>query len=410
MNHKIIIVGAGPVGLLLGNFLGSKGIETLILEKDLIRKPWSKAIGISPPSLEILEKLNLAQIFIQSGIKGKNATFFGNKFRLGTLKIKKIPSKFPFLISLSQASTERILERNLKKYSCVTLLRGHKVLDLKSKPEGYLLKCYNIQTRKETAFLTEFLCACDGEKSIIREKVNIAFKGYYYQPTFIMGDYKDRSLFKKDAILWFTNKGSVESFPLPNKNRRWIIQTQKFIENPKKGFLEKNVFKRTGIRLDVNNKLSQNPFGVQRFLAKSYWHKKVFLCGDAAHIMSPIGGQGMNSGFADAEFLAYILSSYLNNRELNLNILSRKYEYYRKIAVRSATLRADLGMRIGTARNRLISFLRSVILATLLHLPISHLIIPYFTMVNIPYNKLNLVLLEEDIIRSATVKEDKIKK
>jgi 2-polyprenyl-6-methoxyphenol hydroxylase-like FAD-dependent oxidoreductase len=405
MNYKIIIIGAGPVGLLLANLFGSKNIETLILEKELFRKPWSKAIGITPPSLEILEELNISQLFIENGTKGSRAIFFGSKVRLGALKIKKIPSKFPFILSLSQAITEKILETNLKKYSCVSLLRGHRVLDLSSESEDYLVKCYDIQKSKEIKFSSEFICACDGEKSIIRERVNIPFIGFYFKPTFIMGDYVDKSHFKKDAVLWFTTKGSIESFPLPNKKRRWIIQTQKFIEAPKKGLLEKIIFERTGIRLNEKDKSSQNPFGVQKFLAESYWREKVFLCGDAAHTMPPIGGQGMNTGFADAEFLSYIISSYLHNPELNLKVLANKYEYYRKKSARSATLRASLGMRVGTARNSVISVIRSAILIILLLLPISRLVIPYFTMLNIPNNRLSRVLEKEDIIKSALAKD-----
>ncbi|MFX1574881.1 MAG: FAD-dependent oxidoreductase [Promethearchaeota archaeon] len=407
MDHKVLIVGAGPVGLLLANLLGSKNIETLILEKELIRKPWSKAIGITPPSLEILKQLNLTQLFIKNGIKGIRAIFFGTKIRLGALKIKKTSSKFPFILSLSQKITEKILESNLKKFSCVTLLRGYRVLDVRPSSENYLVKCYSAQNSKEITFYSEFVCACDGEKSDIRKRVNIPFMGYYYKPTFIMGDYVDKSLFKQDAVLWFTKKGSVESFPLPNKERRWVIQTTKFIKEPKKGFLEKTIYERTKIRLDENDRISQNSFGVQRFLAKSYWRNKIFLCGDAAHTMSPIGGQGMNTGFADAEFLAYVISSYLNNPELNLKVLAYKYEYYRKIAAKSATLRADLGMRVGTARNFIISVIRSAILVILLKIPISRILIPYFTMSNIPNNRLGRVLQKEAIIKSALmIKKD----
>ncbi|MFX1478084.1 MAG: FAD-dependent oxidoreductase [Promethearchaeota archaeon] len=401
INHKVLIIGAGPVGLLLGNLLGLKDIEALILEKELVRKPWSKAIGITPPSLKILKELKLTHLFIKNGIKGIRAIFFGTKIRLGALNIKKTFLKFPFILSLSQKNTEKILESNLKKFPCVNLIRGYRVLDVKQSSENYLVTCYSTQNSKKITFSSEFVCACDGEKSDVRKRVNIPFIGYFYKPTFIMGDYIDKSPFKQDAVLWFTKKGSVESFPLPNKERRWIIQTTKFIKEPEKGFMEKIIFERTGIKLDENNKISQNSFGVQRFLATSYWRGRVFLCGDAAHTMSPIGGQGMNTGFADAEFLAYVISSYLDNPELDLKVLAHKYEHYRKIAARSATLRADLGMRVGTARNFIISVIRSAILIILLHLPLSRILIPYFTMSNIPNNYLARVLQKEDLIKSA---------
>jgi 2-polyprenyl-6-methoxyphenol hydroxylase-like FAD-dependent oxidoreductase len=407
MSQKVIIVGAGPVGLLLANLLGSKNIETLILEKDLTRNAWSKAIGITPPSMEILNKLSLSQIFIKNGIIGKRATFFGNKVRLGSMKIKEIKSKFPFVLSLPQYITEQILENNLKKFPCVTFLRGYKVVDIKKLENSYSISCHHIAQSKDVSFQAEIICACDGDKSFIRSKLNITFLGYYFKPTFIMGDYFDTFPFNQDAVLWFTKKGSVESFPLPEKKRRWIIQTYKFIENPKVGFFEKIIFKRTSFDLNRRDKISENPFGIQRFLANSYWKDKVFLCGDAAHTMPPIGGQGMNTGFADAEFLAVIIYTYLRYHEVNLEFLAGKYEYYRKIAAKSATLRADFGMRIGTARNSLFSLIRSAILIILLHLPISRLVIPFFTMTNIPYNRLFKVLDKENIFKLATKKNEK---
>ncbi|MEJ2294601.1 MAG: NAD(P)/FAD-dependent oxidoreductase [Candidatus Lokiarchaeota archaeon] len=402
MSHKVIIVGAGPVGLLLANLLGSKNIETLVLEKELTRNPWSKAIGITPPSLGILDDLKLAQTFIKKGVIGRKAVFYGNSLRLGALTIKKIASKFPFLLSLSQARTEKILENNLKKYRSVTLLRGYKVFNIKSNSQGYLIDCFNSQELKNYTFSSEFICACDGEKSIVRKLVNIPFRGYFFEPTFIMGDYYDKTHFGKAAVLWFTNKGSIESFPLPNKSRRWIIQTSKFIVAPEEGFLEAVILKRSGVSLNVKDKVSQNSFSVQKLLADSYGEDKVFLCGDSAHTMPPIGGQGMNTGFADAEFLAYIISTYLKNPKLDLEILANKYEFYRKNAAKSATLRANIGMRIGTAKNSLISLIRSFILTILLHLPISRIVVPLFTMMNIPYNRLYKVLKKENIIWSAS--------
>jgi 2-polyprenyl-6-methoxyphenol hydroxylase-like FAD-dependent oxidoreductase len=404
MNQKVIVVGAGPVGLLLTNLLGSKGIETLILEKELTKRPWSKAIGITPPSIEILSKLNLAQNFIRKGIIGKKAIFFGNKFQLGSLSMKNVGARVPFVLSLPQYATEQILENNLKKFSCVTLLRGYNVFDVKKLEDKYEVSCYDTRQSKEVTFKSEIICACDGEKSFIRRKGNISFLGYYFKQTFIMGDYIDNTPFNRDAVLWFTNKGSVESFPLPEKKRRWIIQTKKFIQNPERGFLENRILNLTGIFLNQGDKLSENPFGVQRFLATSYWKEKVFLCGDAAHTMPPIGGQGMNTGFADAEFLAYIIFTYLRYPELNLNVLANRYEYYRKIAAKSATLRAEFGMQIGTARNTFISLIRSAILMILLHLPISRLIIPFFAMLNVPYNRLFKALKREDIVKLASLK------
>jgi 2-polyprenyl-6-methoxyphenol hydroxylase-like FAD-dependent oxidoreductase len=408
MNPKVIIVGAGPVGLLLGNLLGSKGISALILEKNAFRHHWSKAIGISPPSLGILHQIHLDQLFIAHGLKGTNAIFHNHRFLLGSLQINDKICAYPYILALSQEQTETLLEKNLEKYECVKVLRGYRVTELNTDVQSWvesgkyekkvtekplhLVRGFSEINSRKFEFTAEIVCACDGEKSAIRRLVGIPFVGNFYKQTFIMGDYYDRSNLGASAALWFTSRGSVESFPLSNQIRRWIIQTDK---NPKPGYLEKIVKQRTKISIDNTDCISQNPFSVQRFLAAQYTKDQVFLCGDSAHTMSPIGGQGMNTGFADAEFLAYMISKHFSNPTLDLYVLAKKYEFYRKIAARSATFRAHLGMTVGTAKGWLISLIRSLILLMILHLPLRSIISPFFLMTNIPYNRLSLVCEKE---------------
>ncbi len=400
MNYDVIIVGAGPVGLLLANLLGANNIKTLVLEKNYKMNPGSRAIGISPPSLGILSTLNLDKRFIQNGIKGKIALFNSTSFFLGALKIKSFPSNYPFILSLPQSLTEFLLNDNLKNYKSITLYRGYTVVGVKSQQNEIIISCKINGTEKECIFHSKIVCACDGEKSIVRDSINIPFIGNFYKPTFIMGDYINHSRYQQEAVLWFTKNGTVESFPLSKEKRRWIIQTSKFIKFPKKGYLEKIILQRSGIHLKLEDKLSENSFSVNHFLADTFFKDGVFLCGDSAHTMSPIGGQGMNTGFADAEFLAYIVCACIKNQNLNLKKPAKYYEYYRKIAVKSATKLADLGMKIGTARCIILSIIRSIILAFVLHTPLTKLLAPYFAMLKIPYNRLEKVLVEKDIIKN----------
>ena len=109
----------------------------------------------------------------------------------------------------------------------------------------------------------------------------------------------------------------------------------------------------------------------------------------------------MNTGFADAEFLAFIIKAYLKDTSLNIRYLAEQYSYYRKIAAKSAAKLADLGMHIGTARGTLLSFIRTVVLAFILHTPLTRFLAPYFAMLKIPYNRLSKVFEEKDIIKHA---------
>ncbi|HME54571.1 MAG TPA: NAD(P)/FAD-dependent oxidoreductase [Candidatus Lokiarchaeia archaeon] len=401
MDAQVIIVGAGPVGLLLGNLLGKKNIDTLILETKLEGRPGSRAIGISPPSLEILHRLDLDTQFIQKGIKGKIASFHDENIRLASVRIKKLPTRYSFVLAMSQSITESILEERLQTCGHVKFLRGHEVVDVVETTDGVTITARDVNQTSTRTFTARFACACDGERSVVRKKLGIPFVGSFYKPTFVMGDYKDRSGYGDDAHLWFTADGSVEAFPIADGKRRWIIQTRSYMMDVPVGILERVVFYRTRFPLDIKDKTWESSFGVQHFMAETYHHGMVFLCGDAAHTMSPIGGQGMNTGFADAEFLAFILSHALQDSSLDINTLGYYYEHYRKIAARVATIRADLGMRLGTGRGRLFSAIRGFALITSLHSPLVQQLTMAFAMLTIPYNTLSKVLVKIDILDKA---------
>ena len=126
-DYEVIIVGAGPVGLMLGNLLGQRQVKTLVIEQEIKRKEGSRAIGITPPSLQILSSLSLAEEVIGRGVKNHQAFIRGSKNMLGKVIFTALPSAFPFVLSIPQETVETILEENLSKYSTVALLRGKKL-------------------------------------------------------------------------------------------------------------------------------------------------------------------------------------------------------------------------------------------------------------------------------------------
>jgi 2-polyprenyl-6-methoxyphenol hydroxylase-like FAD-dependent oxidoreductase len=113
---------------MLGNLLGRRQVKTLMIEQEIKRKEGSRAIGITPPSLQILSSLNLAEEFIRRGVKNRQAFIHGSKNMLGKVRFTDLPSAFPFVLSIPQQMVETILEDNLSKYSAVALLRGKKAL------------------------------------------------------------------------------------------------------------------------------------------------------------------------------------------------------------------------------------------------------------------------------------------
>ncbi len=390
VEYDVIVVGAGPVGLLLANLLGERSIRTLVFEREEYPRPSFRAIGINPPSLRIFHRVGVLETFLASGLKADKMVIHGTRFALGNFEAKSIPLDFPFLLSIPQSKTESLLEQNLKNFPSVTLWRGIQCSDVQNTPTGVIVNVKKVSNGEASQFRALFVCACDGERSTIRRKMNVAFLGNRYRQTFVLADYNDSTGLGNIGHLYFTKYGSVESFPLPGNKRRWIVQTSHFMKRVGKRYLEQQVLLRTKVPLDPATKISENSFGTNHFLITHFFQNRVFFCGDAAHTMSPIGGQGMNMGFADAEFVVQIIAKFLLSGA-SITELSQKYEFYRKIANRSAISRAANWMMIGTLRGFIISGLRNFVIFWAMHTQLIRIFVPFFLMLNIPFGSLEKV-------------------
>jgi 2-polyprenyl-6-methoxyphenol hydroxylase-like FAD-dependent oxidoreductase len=381
--QSVIIIGAGPVGLLLANLLGRLKIDTLVLEKDTSPSRDSRAIGIMPPSLSILHTLGLDSAFMQKGVWISNAFVHGSKKLLGLVRFTALPSEYAGVLSLPQYETQALLGANLKKYSGVRLLRGKTFSRLEAGSDRVTVAVRDRASGHMEYYSCAFLCACDGRYSAVRRHLKIPFYGRRYNDTFLMGDFRDATGFGRDAHLFFTTRGAVESFPLPRGQRRWIVQTERLEKDAAKDFIGNAVLKRTGIDISSSPARGQSAFSVEHFRIKSYSHlQRVFFCGDSAHTMSPVGGQGMNTGFADARLLSDLLDNLVNGGGQNGRLISL-YHRYRKKAAGHAARRAWLSMRIGTLRGRPLSALRSMLIVLFIKL-FKKRIPPYFAMLTIP--------------------------
>jgi 2-polyprenyl-6-methoxyphenol hydroxylase-like FAD-dependent oxidoreductase len=391
-DYEVIIAGAGPVGLLLGNLLGQRQIKTLVIEQETKRKEGSRAIGITPPSLQILSSLNLAHKFIQMGVKNHQAFIHGSKNMLGNVKFTGLPGAFPFILSIPQETAETILEENLSKYGTVALLRGKKARSIQLNQNQTTLRVLN-RDNKEENYMAAFLCVCEGKNSPLRNQLGIGFEGGKYRQTYLMADFADKTFLGQETHFFFTSQGMAESFPLPGGKRRWNVLTRQYMENPPQGYLEDLVQSRTGIHLNESDKKSQSPFGVEHYLASAYYKQNVILCGDAAHVMSPIGGLGMNTGFGDAEFCADMLYRIISRHESKAAYFP-KYQKYRKKAAKSALGRAALFMRMGSIAGTIPSAIRNLLTACLIPV-LEKYLSSYFAMLNIPFHNLEQVKMRE---------------
>ena len=376
-DYDVIIVGGGPVGLLLACLLKQQGLRLRVLERRAEPIGHSAAIGITPPSLQILDKLGLAAEFIAGGVKVRDCFVHGQSGKLGCVSFREIPDVNRFVLSLPQVTTIAILQRHLGQEH---LESGCEVSDLRQFEDHC---CVQAGERVLTA---RFVIACDGSRSRLRELIGMRAPGRVYDCHFVMGDFLDRTGLGDEAHLFFTAAGSVESFPLPGGQRRWVVQTDVRLDHPPPGLVSELTRQRTGMEVSVSDQVNESVFTPRRFNSDRYYKGRIILCGDAAHGMSPIGGQGMNTGFADAEFLAAILC-----QDEPMKLLPA-YNRFRRKAAKTATFRAEWGMWLGTWRGKVLSMVRDVILKFLLcQGPFARHMGSFYAMLTIPFNTLQRV-------------------
>jgi len=382
----ILVIGAGPVGMLAALLSAQQGLSVLLLERSTVRQVQSRAIGITPPSLEIFRRIGLPEAFIERGVAVTVSEIYGRRMRLGRIDFTGLKSDFRFVLSIPQHWTEFLMEETILAHPSIRLLRGHHVTDC-SEEEGFIAVGGNLAEGGRFHFTGKYALACDGGKSTVREALGIPFDGVPNQYAFLMGDFEDTTGWGKQARFYFTARGSVESFPLPDGKRRYVVRTPFFIKEYDNAYLQTELQWRAGIDVGGVRQFWGSGFNVHRFLARTFCKGRVFLCGDSAHLMSPVGGQNMNTGFADAE-LAVWLSKLLIEKRAPQHLVSRLYDRVRKRAVRAAFRRARCLMLAGAFGGLLWSAMRNVAIFLFLHIPIQRFLVQSFSMRSIPFRNL----------------------
>lgn len=382
-----IIIGGGPVGLLLANLLGKRGRKVLVAERRTQARADSMAIGITPPSLHILKTLELDREFAAQGIPITTAKVFEAGDFLGDVDFSKLPANHRYILSLPQAKTIAILKNNLKKYPSVHLLDGMEFIEQTQQTDGIRIRLKDVKTSACTEVSAAYLVGCDGHRSQVRQRADIRFPGRNYRSSFFMADFGDHTELGSEAHLYFGPHGSVESFPLSDGLRRWIIQMPLQAQPEKMDVgstVAQQVFDRIGVDLSTSKLQFESSFRPQRRLAKTYTKGRTLLCGDAAHVMSPIGGQGMNTGFADANHLAQTLCEALATPEQTKSLFA-SYNQERRHSFCFAASRAARGMWMGTRTGHAFSALRRLFAVRILFRPlIRKRLATYFAMLTIP--------------------------
>ncbi|MCS5719646.1 FAD-dependent monooxygenase [Herbiconiux sp. CPCC 205763] len=367
--HDVAVVGAGPAGLFLAAALAERGIDVVVLERRGGPRLHSRAIGIHPPSLAALDRLGVLEPVLAAGVRIDRGIVRIDGEMVAELDFSGVPEPFPFVVSLPQVATERILRSQLATRAPDALRGGVQVERFERRARGVGVLGHTARG-DDLRVEARLVVGADGPLSAVRSAARIRDTVYPYPYRYVMGDVLDETAEGPVAVLHLHPKGIVESFPLPGGRRRWVTHLPNggALANaaaPDSGEtndpvvaaeLSRLIFERTGVRTDARTSTMTSVFGVRRRTVPRMGDGRMLLIGDAAHEVSPIGGQGMNLGWLDAEALAGIVPDLLaaeRNAGARASALVREFERGRLGSAARASRTAEFNMVMGRPTTRL---------------------------------------------------------
>jgi len=320
MMTDVLVVGAGPTGLMLANQLGRRGARTMIIDRHSGPALQSRAMAVHARTLEIYSKLGLAERAVELGRPGYGANMWEGgkmKARVPLNEMGKKLSAFPYVLMLGQDSNERILGENLAQYG-LTVQWNTELIALDQQADHVIatIKEPDGGMRKITA---TYVAGCDGARSSVRELNGIAFPGAPYEHAFFVADTEAVGPMVQDELNVFLWSGGFHLyFPMKGNNQWRVI-----------GILPKHLFGKDDVTFDDLTPTLLNVGAAGLSFKACHWFstyrihhrcterfrdRRCFVLGDAAHVHSPMGGQGMNTGLQDAYNLAWKLALVVANR------------------------------------------------------------------------------------------------
>ncbi len=311
--NSVLIAGAGPTGLTLAIELARFGIPVRIVDKAPERTTKSKALVVWTRTLELLERSGCAERFLTLGNPVTAASIFAGKKRVGRITFDDVVSPYPFALMIPQSETERILENHLN-FLGVHVERGVALADFASIDSKVTATLVHPNDRREV-HIAPYLVGCDGAHSFVRDRLGIDFAGDTMPSDWILADVHLTGVTTPASeldLIWHED-GVFALFPMA-ENRYRVIADVGLAHagvprpNPTLAEVQAIVDRRGpgGIRVSDPKWLAS--FRINERKVAAYRFGRVFLAGDAAHIHSPAGGQGMNTGMQDAINLAWKLA------------------------------------------------------------------------------------------------------
>jgi 2-polyprenyl-6-methoxyphenol hydroxylase-like FAD-dependent oxidoreductase len=361
MKTQVLVVGAGPVGLTMAAALTRQGIACRIIDKTPAPTNLSKALVVWSRTLELLAGLGLAETFVQNGLKAQGASVYSDRKRVVHIEISGVESPFGFPLMIPQSETERLLTEHLARQG-VAVERRVELVSFTERPDG-LVGALRRPDGSEEPFEVPWLIGCDGAHSTVRHALGMQFTGQAEPNDWILADvHVEGPLMGNEISIFWHKQGLLAVFPITPGRFRVIADLgaaeAEHRPDPTLADVQAKVDERGPGGLTLSDPVWLANFRINERKVSDYRRGRVMLAGDAAHIHSPAGGQGMNTGMQDAFNLAWKLA-LVEKGQGQAEPLLGSYSAERS-AVGDQVLRgAERLTTVATLRNPVAQFLRN---------------------------------------------------
>jgi 2-polyprenyl-6-methoxyphenol hydroxylase-like FAD-dependent oxidoreductase len=348
-NADVVVVGAGPMGLTLACRLRAANLDVLVLDKVAEGANTSRAAVIHARTLEVLDELDVTPRLVAEGCVVPVFTVRDRQRVLARLDFSGLPTPFPYTLMLPQCRTEAILADRLAE------LNGHvhrpwTVTSVDTTATGAVVTAADANGVSETV-QASYVVGADGLNSVVRTSAAIGFTGDSYDASFVLADVRlDWPLPTEEVQLFFSPAGLVVVAPLPGGRHRIVATVDQAPETPSAELIQALLDERGPGGAHVGDLAWSSRFRVQHRIADNYRSGSLLLAGDAAHVHSPAGGQGMNIGMQDAIDLGQTLINVLSGQTADTALDG--YQQRRRPVAEQVVRLTDRATRLATLKGR----------------------------------------------------------
>ena len=383
VDTDVVIVGAGPVGLFLANECARRGLRWRLFEARASQSEHSKALAIFPRTLEIFDMAGVVDPFLDAANRVTSVAVIAHGRRLARMPFAPHESPYAFVAMVPQDVTERLLVDHLRRKGGAPEYETSFV-SAAQRPDHVSVTLDQRGHRRELT--AAFIVGCDGAHSAVRHLLHLPFEGAEYDDLYLLADAETNEALPADELqLCPSESGPVAIFPM-SATRRRIVATIEIPEGnaPSLKLVQTILRKRAPAEIEVSRLHWSSYFRVHHRQVAELRVGRFFIAGDAAHIHSPFGGQGMNTGLHDVWNLVWKLDMVLHGRADER--LLETYSTERRPVIRRVIEMTDLLTKVMATPHRLAQILRDAVIPMVSHLaPFQHAFVQRLSELDVAY-------------------------